>query len=221
TWWARSRCLQPLQGACATQPSSSSVDPDRPTATRSSQAFPSSPSSRASSPTAATTCSATTSVASDKAADAPKTRPSRIMPTVRWLRKRKDVDHRRLVVAGHSEGAPVALMAATNQKAIDGVISIAGPGTSGADLVLEQQQHVLEGMSLSAEQKQAKIDLQKKIQDAVISGKGLDDLPEDVRKQADTPWFRSLLTYDPAKVLARVRQPLLIIQGELDTQVSP
>ncbi|PYR94760.1 MAG: hypothetical protein DMF84_03770 [Acidobacteria bacterium] len=143
------------------------------------------------------------------------------MAAVRWLRKRKDVDHRRLVVAGHSEGAPVALMAATNQKAIDGVISIAGPGTSGADLVLEQQQHVLEGMSLSAEQKQAKIDLQKKIQDAVISGKGLDDLPEDVRKQADTPWFRSLLTYDPAKVLARVRQPLLIIQGELDTQVSP
>ena len=63
--------------------------------------------------------------------------------------------------------------------------------------------------------------MQKKIQDAVISGKGLDDLPEDVRKQADTPWFRSLLTYDPAKVLARVRQPLLIIQGELDTQVSP
>jgi pimeloyl-ACP methyl ester carboxylesterase len=140
---------------------------------------------------------------------------------VRWLRKRKDVDDRRLVVAGHSEGAAVALIAATNQKAIDGIVSIAGPGTTGAELVLEQQRHVLEGMSISAEEKQSKIDLQKKIQEAVISGKGLEDLPEDVRRQADTPWFRSLLTYDPAKVLARVRQPLLIIQGELDTQVAP
>lgn len=140
---------------------------------------------------------------------------------VRWLQKRKDVDHRRLIIAGHSEGAAVALIAATNKKDIDGIVSIAGPGTTGAELVLEQQRHVLDRMSISAEQKQAKIDLQKKIQEAVISGQGLDDLPEDVRRQADTPWFRSMLTYDPAKVLARRRQPLLIIQGDLDTQVSP
>jgi fermentation-respiration switch protein FrsA (DUF1100 family) len=140
---------------------------------------------------------------------------------VRWLQRRKDVDDRRLVVAGHSEGAAVALIAASNQKAIHGIVSIAGPGTTGAELVLEQQRQVLEQLSISAEQKQAKIDLQKKIQEAVISGKGLEDLQEDVRRQADTPWFRSLLTYDPAKVLARVRQPLLIIQGELDTQVPP
>jgi pimeloyl-ACP methyl ester carboxylesterase len=140
---------------------------------------------------------------------------------VRWLQKRKDVDNRRLIIAGHGEGSAIALIAATKQKAIDGVVSIAGPGTTGAELILEQQRHVLDGMSLSAEQKQAKIELQKKIHEAVISGKGLDDLPQDMRRQADTPWFRSVLTYDPAQVLARVRQPLLIIQGELDTQVPP
>jgi len=140
---------------------------------------------------------------------------------VRWLEKRKDVDDRRLIVAGHSEGAAVALIAATKQKSIRGVVSIAGPGTTGAELVLEQQRHVLEAMSLSPEQRQAKIDLQKKIQDAVISGQGLDAIPEDMRKQADTPWFRSLLTYDPGKVLAHLRQPLLIIQGDVDKQVLP
>jgi uncharacterized protein len=144
-----------------------------------------------------------------------------VAAAVRLLQKRKDVDDKRLVVVGHSEGSAVALIAASRQKAIDGVVSIAGPGTTGAELILEQQRHVLDRMSIPAEQKQAKIDLQKKIQEAVMSGQGLDNLPEDVRRQADTPWFRSLLTYDPAQVLARVRQPLLIVQGELDTQVAP
>ncbi len=140
---------------------------------------------------------------------------------VKWLEKRKDVDGKRLVLVGHSEGAAVALMAAARQKAIDGVVSIAGPGTTGAELILEQQRHVLDRLSLPPEEKQAKIELQKKIQEAVISGKGLDDIPQDLRRQADTPWFRSLLSYDPAQTLAKVRQPLLVIQGDLDTQVPP
>ena len=42
-----------------------------------------------------------------------------------------------------------------------------------------------------------------------------------MRKQADNPEFQSLLMFDPAKVMPDVRQPILIVQGELDTQVSP
>ena len=140
---------------------------------------------------------------------------------VKWLSRRKDVDPRKLVVCGHSEGGAVALIAASREKKIKGVVTIAAPGSKGADLILEQQRHVLETMQLSDAEKQAKIELQNKIQAAVVSGTGWDALPEDVRKQADTPWFRSLLTFDPAQVLPKVKQPLLIIQGELDTQVPP
>ena len=140
---------------------------------------------------------------------------------VKWLEKRKDVDGKRLIVVGHSEGAAVALLAAAKQKAIDGVVSIAGPGTTGAELILEQQRHVLDRLSLSPEEKQAKIELQKKIQEEVIAGRGLDDVPPELRRQADTPWFRSLLSYDPAQAIGKVRQPLLIVQGDLDTQVPP
>ena len=42
---------------------------------------------------------------------------------------------------------------------------------------------------------------------------------EDERRAADTPWFQSLLTFDPAKVIKDVRQPLLFVHGELDKQV--
>ncbi len=76
-------------------------------------------------------------------------------------------------------------------------------------------------MKLSAEERQAKVDAQKRIHEAVITGKGLDQLPPDVRRTVDNPEFQSLLTSDPAKLVANVRQPLLIVQGALDTQVEP
>jgi fermentation-respiration switch protein FrsA (DUF1100 family) len=40
-----------------------------------------------------------------------------------------------------------------------------------------------------------------------------------MRKQADTPWFKSVLTYDPEKVLAKVKQPVLVLHGDLDITV--
>ena len=57
--------------------------------------------------------------------------------------------------------------------------------------------------------------------DAVVSGKGWDALPPELRRQADTPWFKSWLLFDPAVALNRVNQPLLIMHGALDTQIPP
>lgn len=139
---------------------------------------------------------------------------------VKWLAKRPDVDSRRIIVAGHSEGAAVALLAAARDKQIDGVVSIAGPGIKGEDLILQQQRHLLDQSGISQADKDAKIGLQKKIEAAVLSGTGWEGIPPELRKQADTPWFRSLLAYDPALAVPKVKQPLLIIQGDLDTQVS-
>jgi pimeloyl-ACP methyl ester carboxylesterase len=140
---------------------------------------------------------------------------------VKWLEKRDDVDSRRITVVGHSEGGSIGMLAASREKKIDALVLIAAPGTPGADLILEQQRHELDRLKLPDAEKAQKIDLQKKIQAAVVSGTGWESIPEDVRKQADTPWFRSLLLHDPAEVLPRVKQPILIIQGDLDTQVRP
>ncbi|MGE0704387.1 MAG: alpha/beta hydrolase family protein, partial [Vicinamibacterales bacterium] len=70
-------------------------------------------------------------------------------------------------------------------------------------------------------QKQETIALQKRIQQAVLKGEGWDEIPPHLRQQADTPWFRSFLSFDPARTLRDVDQPLLIVQGLLDTQVAP
>jgi pimeloyl-ACP methyl ester carboxylesterase len=141
--------------------------------------------------------------------------------TVNWLAKRQDVNPRRLAVAGHSEGGAVALLAAAREKKIASLVLLAAPGTRGTDLILEQQQRLLDLMNTPPVERQAKIDLQKRIQDAVINDKGWEGISPELRQQADSAWFRSLLLFDPAAVVPKVKQPILIIQGDLDQQVPP
>jgi pimeloyl-ACP methyl ester carboxylesterase len=138
----------------------------------------------------------------------------------KWLSSRKDVDSKRIAIAGHSEGAMVAFLAARDKR-IAAVVSLEGPGTTGAELVLEQQQHALDQAKLTPEERAAKVALEKKILAAVASGEGWSDIPPELRREADTPWFQSLVAYDPAKVLDDVRQPILIVQAALDKQVPP
>ena len=140
---------------------------------------------------------------------------------VKYLDKRKDLDDKRIVVIGHGEGGWVSLLAAAREKKIAALVLIATPGTLGADLILEQQQLALDRMQVSEDEKQIKIKLQKQIQEAVISGNGWADIPTDIRRQADTPWFRSLLTFDPGNVMRKLKQPIMIVQGKLDKQVPP
>jgi len=140
---------------------------------------------------------------------------------VKWLARRDDVDPRRIAALGYGEGGAAALLAAGREKKIASLVLVATSGSSGADLVLEQQRHQLDLMKTTDAERQAKIDLQQRVQAAVLTAKGWDGIPEDVRKQADTPWFKSLLEYDPAKAMPRVSQPILILQGDLDTQVPP
>jgi len=118
-------------------------------------------------------------------------------------------------------GGAVALIAGSRQKDLAALVLIAAPGTRGSDLILEQQSHGLDVLKLPEAERAAKVELQKRIQTAVMTGVGLEGLPEDVRKIADTAWFKSLLLFDPAEVMKDVKQPMLIVQGELDTQVPP
>jgi pimeloyl-ACP methyl ester carboxylesterase len=138
---------------------------------------------------------------------------------LRWLSRRKDVDPKRIALLGHSDGAWVALLAAGREKKFAAVVSVAGPSSKGSELVLEQQQQALDILDLTPDLRNQRVALQKQIQAAVLTGKGWETVPPSVRKQADTPWFQSLLTFDPAKALDDVRQPLLIVHGDLDRQM--
>jgi uncharacterized protein len=138
---------------------------------------------------------------------------------IKWFKDRDDVDKRHIVIVGHMDGGAVALIAAAAGNDIDGVVTIDAAGASGADLVLLQQQKLLEDMKLTDADRQARIDLQKKIQTAVVNGTGWEGVPEPMRRQADTPWFRSVLTYEPARLMPKIKQPILIVHPDLDPMV--
>jgi uncharacterized protein len=144
-----------------------------------------------------------------------------VRAAVRLLSERKDVDPKGITVIGYDEGGLIAMLAAAKEKRIAAVGLIATPGMPGTEVALAQQQRALNHMTLTAEERQAKVDAQKKIHEAAISGKGLDQLPPDVRRSVDSPEYQNLLTTNPVKLVSDMRQPLLIVQGDLDTQVEP
>jgi alpha-beta hydrolase superfamily lysophospholipase len=139
---------------------------------------------------------------------------------VKWIARRKDVDDKRVFVVGHGEGAAVAMLAA-KEKRIKALVLMAAMGTTGRELILEQQQYLLDAGKVADPERTAKVELQKKILDAAVAEKGWEELPPEVRGAVDTPWYRSLLLFDPARVLKDVRQPILILHGGLDRQVPP
>jgi uncharacterized protein len=143
------------------------------------------------------------------------------LAAVRYLTKRDDVDKQRIEVAGYGDAGAVALLAAARGKDINGVVTLGASGSRGEELVLRQQELLLNRMKLPAAERQSRIETQKKIIAAVINGRGWEGIPDPIRRQADTPLFKSMLTYDPATVVPKVKQPLLIIQGDLDTAMPP
>jgi fermentation-respiration switch protein FrsA (DUF1100 family) len=144
-----------------------------------------------------------------------------VIAAVKMLADRKDVDPKRIAVIGHSEGGSVVMIAGAKDKRVAAVGLIATPGVTGAEIVLAQQKRLLDRSTMSAEEKQAKIDQQTRIHQAVISGKGLDQLPPEVRRAVDNAEFQSILVTDPSTLMQKVRKPMLILQPELDTQVEP
>ena len=140
---------------------------------------------------------------------------------IKFLTSRKDVDNKRIAVIGYSEGGQVALMSAAAEKRIGAVVLLATNGVSGSDLVLQQQERALSRMTITDAEKQARIAMQKRINEAAITGKGLEAFTPAVRRQIENTEFQSLLATDPAKIVPKVRQPILIVQGELDAQIAP
>ena len=138
---------------------------------------------------------------------------------VRWLADRPDIDRDRIAVLGHNEGAWVAMLMASRERRIAALVTIASPSTTGAERVLEQQRHMLEKMNTPPADLVAKIDLQTRVNEATMTGRGWEGIPADLRRQADTPWFESFLTFDPGRAIRGIRRPVLLVHGELDAEV--
>lgn len=140
---------------------------------------------------------------------------------VRYLDRRDDVDQDRITLLGHDDGGWVAIIAARRERRADNLVLVGTPAGTGTELILEQQRAALDQLAVPEAERAENIRLQRQIHDAVLDGGTWNGVPEAMRSQADTPWFRSFLEFDAADTLRRTRQPLLILRGSLDQQAGP
>lgn len=159
---------------------------------------------------------------------------------VAFLRGRADVDARQVGVVGHSEGGLIAPLLASRDAALGFVVLLAGPGIRGDLLLVEQ----LELMARARGVPQAALARERRLNQALFAamvgettldgargqaGRIMDEaersgeLPAGMSKimlqRFGTPWFHALLSYDPVPALRATRQPILVLNGELDLQV--
>ena len=124
---------------------------------------------------------------------------------VRFLRRQPGVDAARIYVLGHSEGGELVPSLAILDGRLRGILLMAPPAIPLDQILLQQYSRDLTGTAkIAAVRREA-------AQIALInSGK------------IDTPsarWLRSSFGFDPAKTIARVPCPILILQGTKDIQV--
>lgn len=136
---------------------------------------------------------------------------------VAYLRARREIDPKRVALVGHSEGGLIAPMVAAADPKIAAIVLLAGPGRPGSEISLYQLQQALdEQPGVTQEEKEKKLAEQREMIKAVQSGGDLSKYPE----QARSPWVKEYFTYDPIPTIRRVRQPILILQGALDRQIT-
>ncbi len=66
-----------------------------------------------------------------------------VLATIAFLKKRKEVNSQKIGLIGHSEGGMIGPMAATQSKDVAFMVSLAGLGVGGRELLLKQSDDIL------------------------------------------------------------------------------
>ena len=148
-------------------------------------------------------------------------------------------------------GLIAPIVAAKDPKGVAFLVLLAGPGVPGDEILALQSVLMMKAAGMDAKTVDESSAVAKKMyaairteKDEAAAQKALEAIakaslatlsPDDLKKlgpdpmaavQAQfktlqSPWFRYFLTYDPRPTLAKVKCPVLAINGEKDLQVAP
>ena len=169
---------------------------------------------------------------------------------IAYLLTRDDINPDQIGLIGHSEGGLVAAMLGATNDDLDFIVSLAGPGTSGRDVLLLQNRRLMEAEGASEEEIEAQVAFVEGMFQHLGDPEAIEQyvyeraleqiaaLPEDEREalgdaeayartlaaqsaqQYGAAWFESFLNYDPALDWAQTTIPVLAIFGGKDVQVD-
>ena len=160
---------------------------------------------------------------------------------VNYLKSRKEVDAKRVGIIGHSEGGILAAQIAVRADDLDWVVLLAAPATNGERTLLRQSELIARTGGLPEAQIARSQQFDRQAYAAVREEKNasrlearLNDLIEKSGLNASmppaaleaqlrlmtTPWFREYLDFDPAPLIAKIKCPVLALNGDRDLQVD-
>lgn len=124
-----------------------------------------------------------------------------------------DARFSKVVIAGHSEGSLIGMVAAQQSKAVKGYISIAGCGSPAYEILARQ----LKSQPERIQQESAAICKELR------EGRTVEKVPfylSSLYRASVQPYLISWFRYDPAVEIAKLDIPVLILQGDRDLQVG-
>jgi hypothetical protein len=157
---------------------------------------------------------------------------------IAYLKTRRDIDANKIGLIGHSEGGLIAPAVASRNPSVGWVVMMAGPGTTGEEVMYAQERLIAQAMGANSEQIDRIAAWNRRVFEIVKTESDPQKARELIKtlamergiptgqaeaqaRQAASGWFRYFLTYDPVPALQRLRCPVLAIAGEKDLQVPP
>ena len=119
----------------------------------------------------------------------------------------------KVVIAGHSEGSLIGMVAAKRSKAVKGYVSISGCGSPAYEILEKQLQ------SQPAQIQKESAEICKELRE----GRTVAQVPfylAALYRQSVQPYLISWFAYNPAVEIAKLNIPVLILQGDKDIQVG-
>jgi uncharacterized protein len=165
-----------------------------------------------------------------------------------FLKRNSKINQKAIGLMGHSEGGLIAPIIASSNPDVAFIVSLAGPGVTGQQIVIRQSQDIsrLSGISEEKIKKASETNkklyavLRKEKDDRTAEIKIISIYSEILEKEktskeeteqsvnqlkasfgsATYPWFRYFLFTDPATFWKKVKCPVLALNGEKDLQVA-
>lgn len=135
-----------------------------------------------------------------------------------YLLARKEIDPKRVALIGHSEGALTGLTVAAEDERVAALALLAG-ASRPVDFVLTEQTLYMTALNdtIDAFDRTKFPEMSRRLAEMFERAKAK---PSGAEKD-DLEWFREHAAADPLGLIARVRVPLLILNGERDENVLP
>ena len=131
-----------------------------------------------------------------------------------WIAKMDTgYDFEKIIIAGHSEGSLIGMLACIDNPAVDKYISIAGVGRAADEILLTQLAAQGPGVE----------EMVKPYLQSLKNGDTIGNIPASLAslfRPSVQPYLISWFKYNPAKEIAKLTIPVLIIQGNNDIQVA-